>query len=1384
MENEKIILQEAVPFDSLSPYILVKDIRFGTDIDKIQDDQGKTITSKRPRLIIYYSENSTFLEDYPYLKINKIDTRTVIIPTTKIPRSFLTTNIQKNYMEYGLRSITDRQKIHKMDAILDLSNFMSSVETQLHLKHYRQRGYIIVNDILQRLCGQYADFDKILLYSIDLEKPMPRSIMDRKIFPILMSIKEEAFPFDDMLLFTRSEKKSGYRLLMKDKIYNFNRMNQVMRSIIPKKKSNEIESDNEAIVDKITQKVAGLVSDENKEKMKQVVSNFLNKAPDVADELMFNEIDEEAAKKVVLAAVVHQTTGSIEAAKKEVHQLPSEKRGSAIKVLDKTLMDELLPHSKPQNTTTNVLTKEYDISKMIDYKSPTHLFEKRKVDFKINLEKDLNNAFKVLSTKDVPLHVQKVVIEPKYKKNGELEPSKVSTIMATLRDPFGKDHVVNIDIPTLDPDTGTFTVNGRRKCLINQIILCPITFPKINDSKFESSYSSFHIWSKVLRTKKYLEIYIASYANKIPMAIFLGFSFGFDNSMKQYGIKYEITTDKPNKDSLFSKINDEEYIVFDNVDTELKRQIVNSFILADISKYKVEKDFGTIDYFNDVIVELTGRVNSTYLIRSNLENIVDPVAKQVLINMNLPSQLPGIVQYMCENVITERKDDRNNIGNQRIRGSEIIVHLLQKQILAAYTTYKEQVLSGNQDAVFKIPQNKTLSDFINSEIVADMEYSNPVEEMATLTRISPVGKTIGGIPDPGAIVAQARNVHTSYFGNIDPVDTPEGGTIGILQQLTVDSQVSSARGLFKVREMSNDVRSGMLSATSSLIPFVENNEGARIMMACAQAKQALPLKNPQPPIIQSGYESILPSVLSDHFVKKAPINGKISNITDGYITIETPDHKFKKISIEPAHLRSGTGKDTLSVFKPIVHIGQNVKQKDIIAEGSCVSMGSIAMGATLCTAIMSYKGYNFEDGIVISESLAASEKMTSLHGISEEVILNKTDRLLDMVKIGEYVERGKPLLRKTIGELEELLGVPEEGSEMAGGQLIKKSPGGKVVDIEVFCNLPRSLFPQLSLLIDKTDKKYGIDSREKYTIRGKVIDGVMIRFEVQQELKTKLGDKLANRYGAKGIVSLVEQDKYMPVTPWGDRVEIITNPIGILNRMNIGQMYEIFTGLVSRHLALKIAQIRDKNKIIETIYKTLSLLDTSQNKEYTKIYAKGLASMSDTKFRDYYDQIIKTGFVPIIIPPFKAPSYEMILQAIKMVGAKPAYYLHLPEFSVNTYRPVGCGYMYFQKLEHMSDMKIHSRSVGPTVSKTLQPTGGKSREGGQRVGELDTFALISYDCMHILGELFGPMSDDHVSKGEMISDIIAKGQTDYRQPRRAPALDLLDSYFKALMLSD
>ncbi len=1340
---------------------------------------------KEPFALIYFSENSSLVEDFPKLKILRQDIKYVMVPVTRIPRTRLTADDKVNYKSVGLFAISELQKIPKGHSIIiDLSKYFNAIDEKYKPTHYRQRLGVMLQAITYRSFKLVPDnYHRCFVYSVDNTKPVNKYI-NKKIFPFLQTIKDGDFPYNDFLYVQLNEGNAEQRFIIKDRKTQFGRIVQYLKKVgksIKEEKTHElVKKASRSLVNKINKKD---LDDEKKEIIIKAVTDYLQKNPTELENYQ-NEETEDNAIEIVTASILSNVSGEINKSKKIAKNISKEKKKNILKVIVDRYVDEILPKEQTMSNSTQVSIQEMNLPEVLDGKSPEHLFTYRQKNIETNLKKDIFNTFKILENREGGLKVEEMSINDKPFQPGELLKSDIQIVEVILRDERNKKHTVKIEIPKIN-EFGVFTVNGKTKCLINQLVQLPITFPKPFDSKFESTYNSFHIVSKKERSKSFLQIFIGSY--KLPLFIVMASRFGLQSVCKLFDMKYTIEEKNKTDVEYKIKLKNKQYIYFHNINTILKKELFNSLEKGKVSTYHIDKEIESPDFFNDVILKSTKRVNSVYRIQSSFDNIIDPIVKQILMNQQLPTSLDQIMKYMASKVIEGFVILRNDLSNERIRNSEIIAQLLQNQIHTAYTTYKEQVLSGNENAKFEIPPTKVMTEFVNSQIVSNMEYANPIEEMSVMTRVSPVGSNIGGIPDKRAVGSVGRDVSDTYFGNIDPLDTPEGDNIGIIQHLSVDAVITSTRGIFQKKPINDKEYAGTLSTSTCLIPFVANDDGTRVMFGANQARQSLPLKNPEPPLVQSGYESILTQNLSDNFVKKAKCDGVITAVSKKEIILKCKDGKTEKIDIKERHLTSGAGKNTLSIFNPIVKIGDKVKTSQIIAEGSCIKNGSISIGKSLCTAIVAWKGYNFEDGIVVSDALQKSEKLTSLHGIVEEIDVSLNDKILNMAKPGHFIKKGDVIFRKVIGDISELLGHEDEVdelSEVSGGQYIKKSPGATLINIEVYSNEPLSKnLEVLNPYLLATRKKLKMKPDDLFYYRREKVNKIIVKFIMEQEMELQIGDKLSNRHGAKGIVSLIEKEENMPVTPWGERVEIIVNPIGIINRMNVGQLYELYAGLIAKELGKKIIDLKSKEKIIALLKSVLPILDKTKNKLLSTTFISNLNKLPQTKFNKFIDEVKNSKGFTLIIPPFKEPKHTDLSKTLKILGLSSSYILNLPEYNIKTLNPVPLGYMYFEKLEHIASDKLSARSTGPMTGKTMQPTAGKKRQGGQRIGEMDVYSMLSYNAKTVITELFGAMSDDITSKNEYIANIIKDGHTPFIYSGHTSSKDLLNNYMVSLILT-
>jgi len=273
-------------------------------------------------------------------------------------------------------------------------------------------------------------------------------------------------------------------------------------------------------------------------------------------------------------------------------------------------------------------------------------------------------------------------------------------------------------------------------------------------------------------------------------------------------------------------------------------------------------------------------------------------------------------------------------------------------------------------------------------------------------------------------------------------------------------------------------------------------------------------------------------------------------------------------------------------------------------------------------------------------------------------------------------------------------------------------------------------------------------------------------------------------HGGKGVITLIEKTENMPVTPWGEPIDIILNPLSIINRMNPSTIYEMYTGLIAKFMAYKIVELgyRKNIRALKLIYDVYTSLDKTKDRILSKSIVNAFNNLSEKQYSNYIQKIKDNNYIlPIYVPPFQQPTKEMIYKALNIVNAKSRYYLKLPEYKIKTTSSVAVGYLYIRKLEHQAAYKISARSIGKYHTATSQPVSG-GKGGGQRFGEFDVWSIVSHGAINVLKEIMGPLSDDKKTKDEILSDIIQTGEASYREPKKSHTKILFDVYMHALML--
>jgi DNA-directed RNA polymerase beta subunit len=1334
------------------------------------------------------SENDSFMNLYPYLNFPISKLRYVYIPiiTRPIPVK-LTPEYRSELKSYGLTAVTGMlgnfKNVRNRNFILDSNSFLTKIQSKYKIKKFNTGRFLgFANQAIKQLDEVPTDeYEKVLIYSVSLDEYISKNIRYRKNYPILLNLKSlekgnTNLPFDKLLLhiYDQSMDHGRYILLYdKEQRNNFGRALSILRKI----KHNENYDNIEKELDEETEEILDTVNVnlDQKEKLRKIVRNNLDTVnvnvnldqkeklrKIVRNNLDTGSIEKDTPVNMVKRSVLNNTVSDeilVDEISEKTKDNPKESQ-----ILINQYSQYILPKEKLKNSSTHPLIKNVNPEDLTDNQNPKHIFEKRKNDFRETLVQDIKNSFKVLENRDNPFKVKDIKVKVVESPASELDTTIKDKYNIKLEDKNRNIHEINIDFPHMT-DNGNFLINGQQKVITNQVITYPIFFFKPYHGKFTSSYSALTVHSKRLKNSSYLMLFMGSY--KFPLILYLSYKLGFEHVLKSYNVTMENVQNKDDDVIVFPN----KMMVKFNSKTDAGWELVEGLKYSSIHFKDKDIDLYNKETWRDALESYIGNRNCIYMLDQQWKNIVTPVEIEILNAKGDPTDVENIIKYIAFGVVKGRVDDRNSIDKQRIRTSEIFVALLQKQIYSAYNEYETKYESGDKNAKLYINSTKTFSDVLNSQNVQSQEAINPIEELAAMTKISPVG--IGGIPDMAAYPPSAMNVHDSYYGNVDPLETPDGAGVGVQQNLTVGTSVTNVRGMINVKRRDQIFPSEILSVSPAMIPFVDSNDGCRVLQGASQLKQAVPLENTEIPAIQSGYESILTPLLSENFIKKSPVDGVITSIDGEVITIKSNTGGIHTIDLKPVLLRSGQGKNGLSKFKHNLKVGQKVKKDQIISEGSHIKDGQIAVGTNLLTTFMGWKGFNYEDGMVVSESVA--KKFTSIHMDIEKVYLEPGEDVTFISDKNIELEKGGIIISysSAIEDIESLKHLRTEG--------------GKIVEIEVYNNLsPDEDFPEKLIPFYEETKKKMIKLKGKYTEgtfkeKGKKFEGILIKFTLQSSLKLMKGDKINNRHFNKGVISLIEKDENMPVTPWGERIDIMYRPLSLLNRMNTGQLCELHTGLISRTLS-KLSQELTKEKFISKLDEVLTLLDNTDDQQYKKKMIKNLKSMSPKSWKELVYKLKEDRFFPLIFPPFKTPPRENILKALKVLKLKPSYNVKLPEYNMESDVAIPIGYMYVTKLEHMSEKKISSRGTGSYVSKTLEPTAGKKRGGGQKVGEGDLFSLLAWDCPTIIDEFFGPSSSDHLVKNEMISNIIQKGETEHMESKTNPVRDLFGSMMLAIHL--
>ncbi len=743
-------------------------------------------------------------------------------------------------------------------------------------------------------------------------------------------------------------------------------------------------------------------------------------------------------------------------------------------------------------------------------------------------------------------------------------------------------------------------------------------------------------------------------------------------------------------------------------------------------------------------------------------------------------------------------DDIDHLGNRRLRS---VGELLQNQIRIGMSRLERVVrermaIQDGADArpgdLINIrPVSAAIKEFFGSSQLSQfMDQPNPLAELTHKRRLSALGP--GGLNRDRASF-EVRDVHYSHYARICPIETPEGPNIGLIGSLAsyarineygfieapyrrVDKEThrvtdeivymtADEEDLYKVgtaheklnpdgsfvndrimvRDKSDIIQvpvsavdfvdvspRQVVSVATAMVPFLENDDATRALMGSNMQRQAVPLLVPEAPVVGTGME--YRAAHDSGVVILAKESGVVDKVDADHVVIrdqfgERHTYQLTKFT------RSNQG--TCINQRPVVKAGQIIEKGDLLADGPSTEKGEIGLGRNALIGFMTWEGYNYEDAVLLSEKLVKEDIYTSIHIESQESEARDT-------KLGpEEITRDIPnVSEEAVKDLDED-GIIRIGAEVRPGDILvgKVTPKGET-DLTAEERLLRAIFGEKSREVRDTSLRVphgegGIVVDVKIFTRenkDELAPGVnkMVRVYIAQKRKISVGDKMAGRHGNKGVVSRILREEDMPFLPDGTPLQIVLNPLGVPSRMNLGQVLEVHLGLACRALGWHIAT---------------PVFDGATYEEIRECLEKAVDTMSNPVDESDWHQT--TSFAHNGKP-----------MRLKLNDEEKALYVNgkvrVRDGRTGNYfeNPVTVGIMYFLKLHHLVDDKMHARSTGPYSLVTQQPLGGKAQFGGQRFGEMEVWALEAYGAANTLQEILTVKSDDTVGRVKTYEAIV------------------------------
>ncbi|HUD44937.1 MAG TPA: DNA-directed RNA polymerase subunit beta [Patescibacteria group bacterium] len=924
------------------------------------------------------------------------------------------------------------------------------------------------------------------------------------------------------------------------------------------------------------------------------------------------------------------------------------------------------------------------------------------------------------------------------------------------------------DIPQMT-DRGTFIVNGIERAVVNQLVRSSGVFftasqdPATGKTLYTAEIRPVHgswlefsttrygtITVKIDRRRKFL---VTTFLRAIGISgndtIKEKFA-GLETEGKDSYIENTLTKDETSSETealleIFRKMHPGEPAVLDKVRESFINLFFNNrrYDLGNVGRYKVNKKLADVPGFT-------------------------PAEVQVL----TPEDIIGTISYLI--LLTQGKgllDDIDSLANRRVRsvGELVAANAFRVGVLRVERSVKERMsLLQTEDQVSVVnlinarPIMASINEFFRtSQLSTILDQTNPLSEIDNLNRLTVMGT--GGISRERAAFS-IRDINSSQYGRICPIRSPEGPNIGLVTYMALYSRVNDfgfletpykkvvqeKKGNKTVSRVTDEIvylaaddeqknyvtHAGItvaadgtiveervparyngefleventlinyidvsprqvVGASASLIPYLAHDDGIRALMGTHMQCQAVPLVKPESPVVGTGMEAVISEVMGR--VVRSPFDGTVTYVDANKVTLENSKNEKKSFPIESFQR---TSQATSYTQRAMVNMDQKIKKGDVIIDGPASENGELALGQNLLIAYTSLDGLGYEDALVISDRLVKDDVLSSIH-------IEKYEATLVETKLGpEEITPDIPnVAEEDLRNLDEE-GIVVVGSEVQPGDILvgKIAPKGET-ELTAEERLLRAIFGEQAREVRDTSLRMPHGERGT-VISVQVLDrksgdelepGALrkIIVEVAQYRHVVVGDKLAGRHGNKGIISRILPVADMPHLEDGTPIDIIISPMSILARMNLGQVLEAHLGLAARKLNMKVG-----------------------------------------------------------LPVFEKISEDNIIELLQQAGLPVSGKMKLYDgrTGMSFENPIVVGIEYVMKLIHMVEDKTHARSTGPYSLVTQQPLGGKAQMGGQRLGEMEVWALEAHRARHILQEMLTIKADDVVGRAKAFEAIV------------------------------